>query len=56
MISVPINRNSAVFVNTIYQFTPEVAVSLEYKFMFTKPFEGVQVRNNNLNLGVAYSF
>ena len=56
VISVPINRNSAVFANTIYQFTPEVAASLEYKFMFTKPFEGAQVRNNNLNLGVAYSF
>ena len=56
VISVPINRNSAVFANTIFQFTPEVAASMEYRFMFTKPFEGVQARSNNLNLGIAYSF
>jgi hypothetical protein len=56
IISVPIKRNSAVFANTIYQFTPEFSASFEYRFMFTSPFQGVVKRNNNLNLGIAYSF
>ena len=56
VISVPIHRNSAAFANTIFQFTPELAGSLEYRFMFTKPYEGFLMHNNNLDLGIAYSF
>ncbi|MFL6415119.1 MAG: hypothetical protein ACJ74Y_05550, partial [Bryobacteraceae bacterium] len=55
-ISVLLNRNTAAFANTIYQFTPEIRVSLEYRHMMTKPFDGVIRRNNSVNLGIAYSF
>jgi hypothetical protein len=55
-ISVLLNRNTAVFANTIYQFTPEVRVSLEYRRMITRPFDGTTRQNNNVNLGIAYSF
>jgi hypothetical protein len=51
-----LNRNTAVFANTIYQFTPEVRVSLEYRRMITRPFDGMTRQNNNVNLGIAYSF
>jgi hypothetical protein len=56
VIAVPIHRNSVVFANSIYQFTPEVSVSLEYRYMFTEPFYGAIMGNNNLDLGIAYSF
>jgi hypothetical protein len=55
-ISVLLNRNSAIFANTIYQFTPEIRVSLEYRHMITMPFDGNGRRNNSVNLGIAYSF
>src|SRR4051794_18315769 len=55
-ISVLLNRNTAAFGNTIYQFTPEVRVSLEYRHMITKSFDATTRRNNSVNLGIAYSF
>lgn len=55
-ISVLLNRNTALFANTIFQFTPEIHVSLEYRHMITMPFDGVKRRNENVNLGIAYSF
>ncbi|MFL6447974.1 MAG: hypothetical protein ACJ746_09840 [Bryobacteraceae bacterium] len=55
-ISVLLNRNTAFFANTIFQFTPEIHVSLEYRHMITMPFDGVKRRNENVNLGLAYSF
>jgi predicted porin len=51
-----LNRNTALFANTIYQFTPEVRVSLEYRHMVTRPFDGTTRRNDNVSLGIAYSF
>jgi len=51
-----LNRNTAAFGNTIYQFTPEVRVSLEYRHMITKSFDATTRRNNSVNLGIAYSF
>jgi hypothetical protein len=55
-ISVLLNRNTALFANTIYQFTPEVRASFEYRHMITRPFDGTTRRNNSVNLGIAYSF
>jgi hypothetical protein len=55
-ISVLLNRNTALFANTIYQFTPEIRVSLEYRHMITRPFDGTTRRNDNVNLGISYSF
>jgi hypothetical protein len=55
-ISVLLNRNTALFANTIVQFTPEIHLSLEYRHMITMPFDGLKRRNENVNLGIAYSF
>jgi hypothetical protein len=55
-ISVLLNRNTALFANTIVQFTPEIHLSLEYRHMITVPFDGLKRRNDNVNLGIAYSF
>jgi hypothetical protein len=55
-ILVPLNRNTAVFANTIFRFTPEVGVSLEYRHMITRPFDGTTRHNDNVDLGIAYSF
>jgi hypothetical protein len=55
-IAVDLNRNTGAFANTIFHFTPEVGVSFEYRYMVTRPFTGPMRQNNNLNLGIAYSF
>jgi hypothetical protein len=55
-ISVLLNRNTALFGNTVFQFTPEIHVSLEYRHMITVPFDGVKRRNQNVNIGIAYTF
>ncbi len=56
IIPVQINRNSAVFANTIFQFTPEVGASFEYRHMMTRGFDTTYRKNENLSLGLAYSF
>jgi hypothetical protein len=53
---VPLIRNSTVFANTIYQFTPELATSFEYSWLSTTPAVGKARRNNHFNLVLAYSF
>ena len=55
-ISVLLNRNTALFGNTIFQFTPEIHASLEYRHMITVPFDGVKRRNHNVNFAIAYTF
>lgn len=55
-ISVLLNRNTALFGNTIFQFTPEIRASLEYRHMITVPFDGVKRRNHNVNFAIAYTF
>jgi hypothetical protein len=55
-IPVVLNRNTGLFANTIFHFKPEVAASLEYRYMETRPFIGVIRRNGNVSLGIAYSF
>jgi len=55
-IAVDLKRNTGAFANTIFQFTPEVGISFEYRYMVTRPFTGPMRQNNNLNLGIAYSF
>ncbi|HET7840506.1 MAG TPA: hypothetical protein VFM21_02815, partial [Terriglobia bacterium] len=49
-------RNSGVYVNTIYKFTPEVQGSAEYRWLSTVPIAGDPRRNNHLDFVLAYSF
>lgn len=51
-----LNRNTSAFANTIFQFTPEVAASFEYRYLVTRPFVGSLRTNNHLDVGIAYSF
>lgn len=51
-----LGKNSGLFANTIYQFTPELAMSFEYRWLATTPEQGAVRRNNHLNLILAYSF
>ncbi|HEV2350579.1 MAG TPA: hypothetical protein VG028_12115 [Terriglobia bacterium] len=56
IVPVDLNRNTSVFANTIFQFTPEVAASFEYRHLVTRPFTGVLRTNNHVDVGIAYSF
>ncbi|HLY60418.1 MAG TPA: hypothetical protein VKV95_06590 [Terriglobia bacterium] len=56
IVPVDLNRNTSVFANTIFQFTPEVAASFEYRYLVTRPFTGVLRTNNHVDVGIAYSF
>lgn len=56
IIPVDLNRNTSVFANTIFQFTPEVAASFEYRYLVTRPFTGALRTNNHVDVGIAYSF
>ena len=56
MVPVDLNRNTGIFANTIFQFTPEVAASFEYRHLVTRPFSGALRRNEHLDVGIAYSF
>ncbi len=52
----PLERNSSVFGNFIYQFTPELATSFEYRWLSTKPGAAQARRNSHLHLVFAYRF
>jgi hypothetical protein len=52
----PVRRNSGVFFNSIYQFTPELAGSVEYRWLTLTPVAGATPRNNNVDVVLAYSF
>lgn len=56
IVPVDLNRNTSVFANTIFQFTPEVSASFEYRHLVTRPFTGVLRTNNHVDVGIAYSF
>lgn len=49
-------NNTSGFLNTIYQFTPEFAVSLEYRRQRTGNAPAGRAGNNHMNLTFAYSF
>jgi hypothetical protein len=49
-------RNPSVFTNVIYRLTPEVAASLEYRWLSSVPVQGVARKNNHFGLVLAYSF
>jgi len=49
-------RNTTVFANGIYSFTPEFRASLEYQRLVTRAVTRAQNRNNHFNLTFAYSF
>jgi len=55
-LPVALTHNSSVFANTIYRFVPEIAASLEYKWLGTAPTAAALRQNNNVNLVFAYSF
>jgi len=52
----PLGRNSGLFANTIFQFTPELAGSVEYRWISTVPLAGQPRRNGHFDVVVAYSF
>ncbi len=54
--SAPWIRNSGFYVNSIFQFTPEVAGSVEYRRLSLVPATLVLHRDNFLDLVLAYSF
>ena len=52
----PFLRNSGAYFNSIYQFTPELQGSVEYRWLSLVPAEGATQKNNHVNLVLAYSF
>jgi hypothetical protein len=52
----PLLRNSGIYVNTIYKFTPEFQGSAEYRWLSTVPVTGDPRRNSHLDFVLAYSF
>ena len=51
-----LKKNSSPFANTIYQVTPELGMSLEWRKLETTPLRGGVRRNNHFDLTFAYSF
>lgn len=52
----PLTENATFFANTIYQFTPEFASSMEWRRLMTTPSMGTRRINNHFNMVFAYSF
>jgi hypothetical protein len=52
----PFLRNSGVYFNSIYQFTPELQGSVEYRWLSLVPGQGATQKDNHVNLVLAYSF
>jgi hypothetical protein len=52
----PLEGNASVFTNAIYQFTPELAWSVEYRWLRTSPVQSAARTNNHVNFALAYSF
>lgn len=48
--------NTSVYANTIFRWTPELASSIEYRWLSTAPKQGEARRNNHINFVLAYSF
>ncbi len=48
--------NTGVYANTIFRWTPELASSIEYRWLSTVPTQGAARRNNHINFVFAYSF
>jgi hypothetical protein len=51
-----IQKNSGLFANSIFQFTPEISMSVEYRPIETSLFSGQVMHNNHFDFVVAYSF
>jgi hypothetical protein len=54
--AVPLKKNSGLYANSIFQFTPEFTTSFEYRWLASTPFTGTVKHNNHLDLAFAYSF
>jgi hypothetical protein len=52
----PRRENRSAFGNVIYHFTPEVAASIEYRWLSTLFAAGDRPSNNHVNFVMAYSF
>lgn len=50
------DRNSSLFSNFIYHLTPELATSVEYRWLSTRTEQGDSRRNHHLDIVWAYSF
>ena len=48
--------NTGVYANTIFRWTPEVASSVEYRWLSTAPAQNAARRNNHVNFVLTYSF
>ena len=48
--------NTGVYANTIFRWTPELASSIEYRWLSTAPVQGEARRNSHINFVFAYSF
>lgn len=53
---VTLGRNASFFANSIYRFTPEIGMSLEWRKLQTRPLRDGTRTNNHFDLTVAYSF
>jgi hypothetical protein len=53
---VPIKENRSAFGNVIVRMTPEVATSLEYRYLVTDPNQGSDRRNHHVDLALVYTF
>jgi hypothetical protein len=51
-----LSRNSTIFANGIYSFTPEFRAGLEYQRLLTRRTDSRSDRNHHFNLTFAYSF
>ncbi len=52
----PLIKNESIFANAIYQFTPELQASFEYRWLATTPNQGPVRYNNLFDIVFAYSF
>jgi len=52
----PLDRNTSVFSNFIYHFTPELATSVEYRWLSTRTTPGETRHNHHLDFVWAYTF
>ena len=56
VLPAPLIGNNSSFANAVYQFSPEVALSFEHRWLCTRPAAGGIRRNHHFNLTLAYSF
>jgi hypothetical protein len=53
---VPVSENRSAFGNMIVRITPEVATSLEYRYLVTDPGQGKDRTNHHVDWALVYTF